>query len=213
VLATAAAAPVLVPTCVLVHDRDYQQRYRKKPLRKEVRFLLEPSREPKQTAFIESPLLEKELVATLWWSRADIYHMWRQTERALNQVRQEHPDYADGIVRLLKECYKDASTAQCLASTHLEVLLNPRRQDMRGLERRLYKTISQCRSYHAKSMLQIQQRLPKGNTRLLRSWSMHSSRRSRVMARLLAHADSLEVAAMVRQELESEEGLGIEDTI
>jgi hypothetical protein len=96
--------------------------------------------------------------------------------------------------------------------------LNPHRQDMRGLERCLHEPISQWRSYHAKSLLQIQQRLPKGDNRLrerlLRRQSMHTSRRSRVMARLLAHADSLEVAAMVRHELlESEEGLGIADKI
>jgi hypothetical protein len=132
VLAAAAAAPVLVPTCVVVHDQYYQQRHRKKQLRKEVRFFLEPCREMKQTAFVQSPLLEKELVATLWWSRADIYHVRQQAEHALDQVWQENPGYADGISRLFEEFSNDDSDTQYLASTELKVLLNPPRQDMQG---------------------------------------------------------------------------------
>jgi hypothetical protein len=89
--------------------------------------------------------------------------------------------------------------------------------DMRGLEAFAHRAVQQHRHWHVRNIVAVQAAaesnsklsstsassttLDSPQERLLRSVSMRSSRASKIIARLLGHGDSIQVASMIQEEL------------
>ena len=93
---------------------------------------------------------------------------------------------------------------------------NDTQSDARGLEPFLHPCIKQSRAAHVLGVLMIQRALQNNQEtsssldsdtmqQVLRTRSLQTSRASRVLARLLAHGDSMQVTRLLRQELLQEQ--------
>jgi hypothetical protein len=164
---------------------------------KRVTFCQGPSQGSIREDFIESSFKLEEDAKPLWWSRDEIRQILRQNVQVLDELKDEDPSYMQGVTKLFQECSKGSTSANC------NILLNAPRDDIRGLERQMHKMISQHRASHVRSIVKIQRHVRRKEIgeRLLRRLSAKSSRASRVMAQVMAHYDSMQLASMIRQEL------------
>jgi hypothetical protein len=170
---------------------------------KAVRFDRDPLNGKIRKEIIASNLTQGDL-DIIWSSRSEIRQTFRECDKALKDAKSENGAYVKEIILLFQECSKESNIPK-LVSTHESILLNPPREDLRGLERQMHKMLSQYRTFHVKSLLKAQKKLTKSEAdrRMLRSMSMSTSRVSRAWAIVLAHGDMLQVSKMIRQELAS----------
>jgi hypothetical protein len=148
----------------------------------------------------------KEDLKSLWSSRCELEKNRTEAGEALRNVSIGSKHYTKGVIRLFQECSSKQSNISKLLSSCESTLLNPPREDLRGLERQMHKGISQYRTFHVRTLLKQQQTLTKKSEthqRMLRSISLNTSRVSRVWAIVLAHGDSIQVVNMVREEIGS----------
>lgn len=142
-------------------------------------------------------------VNDLWSSRAELRETFRECDLTLKEVKKDNGSYVQEIIRLFSECSNQKCNVPKLIKTHQSILLNPPREDLRGLERQMHKMLSQYRTFHVKSILKVQKKLTKSeeHRRMLRSMSMRTSRVSRAWSIILAHGDNMQVHKMIKQEL------------
>jgi hypothetical protein len=151
----------------------------------------------------------------LWWSRTELRDFNAQAKREAMLVKQDCPSYFGDFERLFQECCSKSCNLQDLLGTPSaqRILQTENRsafQRMRGLESHSLGVMSHYRKFHAQTLLKVQdncfcQKNTTNYGRLeqwLRKRSMHTSRPSKALARLLANSDFNDVASMIRQELE-----------
>jgi hypothetical protein len=149
--------------------------------------------------------LTQEDLDILWYSRSEIRQRFHECDTTLKDAKRHCDAYVKEIILLFQQCSKESNIPK-LVSTHASILLNPPREDLRGLERQMHKMLSQYRTFHVKSILKVQKKLmtkSEAQPSMLRSTSISTSRVSRAWAIVLAHGDTLQVAKMIRQELGS----------
>jgi hypothetical protein len=169
--------------------------------RKKVGFCLDPANGDIRKELVDSTWT-LETITPLWWSRDEIRQMVRRNQQALDKLKDDNQSYIQSIVGLFQQCAAK-SNAQDLVDANHKFLLNPPREDIRGLERRMHKMLSRYRAFHVRGLLKIQRDVIEKDLResSLRSLSTKTSRVSRVMAQMLAFGDAIQVASMIRQEL------------
>lgn len=149
--------------------------------------------------------LQKEDTQAFWLSRAEMQAINRSARQVCYTVRETNPKHFEAFSRLHQDCSKE-DTVQELLSNHKEMLYSCSATSMRGLESRAHLLMRQYRSFHVKSLLEIQQKSKSlvaigSREQLLRARSIYTSRASRTLARLLAQSDSMEVATIALPEL------------
>eukprot|EP00934_Nitzschia_sp_Nitz4_P002829 Nitzschia sp. Nitz4//scaffold10_size219509//83277//83897//NITZ4_001422-RA/size219509-processed-gene-0.127-mRNA-1//-1//CDS//3329532902//2819//frame0 len=171
--------------------------------RKRVRFAHEPAESTSAAPFgddtiattvHESPLttipLKKE---QLWWSKSERSTISLHTRRLARGFRKNHTERVQHYLHVFDEASKAPthSTSDYLESATLGVPT-----EVRGLECGFVPSIKLYRKTHAQEVLDTQQQLQKGCMsealcqRVLSARAINSSRRSRVMARLMGEADA-----------------------
>jgi hypothetical protein len=135
--------------------------------------------------------LDKE---ELWWSRGERCEMVDISRKLARGFKRQHKDCVDHYLSVFDECSKKPSHA---SSDFLETVQLGVPTQVRGLECGFIPSVKSWRRNHAQEVLQTQDKLMKGSIsgpmrlRVLSSRSMHSSRPSRVMARLIGEADAI----------------------
>lgn len=173
--------------------------------RKRVRFALRV--QPNSTAatfgedsidetIYESPVRHNELdKPTLWWSKMERNSITMRTRRLARGFKRQHTERVNHYLHVFHE----ASKAPCQSSSdYLESATLGVPTEVRGLECVFVPSIKSHRKQHCEEVLMTQQQLQKGRMseaicqRVLSSRAIRSSRRSRVMARLMGEADAKE---------------------
>lgn len=135
--------------------------------------------------------LDKE---ELWWSRRERSEMADFNRKLARGFKRQHKDRIEHYLEVFDECSKTPSHA---SSDFLEKVQLGVPTEVRGLECGFIPSVKSWRRKHAIEVLQTQEKLMKGRLsgpmciRVLSSRSMHSSRPSRVMARLVGEADAI----------------------
>ena len=135
--------------------------------------------------------LDKE---ELWWSRGERGEMVDIGRKLARGFKRQHKDCVDHYLSVFEECSKMPSHA---SSDFLEKVQLGVPTQVRGLECGFIPSVKSWRRNHAQEVLQTQEKLIKGRVsgpmrlRVMSSRSMHSSRPSRVMARLIGEADAI----------------------
>jgi hypothetical protein len=135
--------------------------------------------------------LDKE---ELWWSRRERTEMADFNRKLARGFKRQHKDRVAHYLEVFDECSKRPSHA---SSDFLEKVQLGVPTEVRGLECGFIPSVKSWRRKHADEVLQTQEKLMKGNLsgtmclRVLSSRAMHSSRPSRVMARLIGEADAV----------------------
>jgi hypothetical protein len=194
-------------------NKTKRQRLSQSPLGKKkgktVRFDRDPGTGKIIKWIIASNISQKD-IKPLWFSRSEIRQMSREAHQILIDVNDGNNEYASETIRLFQECSRKESNIPKLISKLISsdesALLDPPRDDLRGLERQMHTMLSTFRTFHVRSLLKIQKKLNKltkaeVHQRLLRSTSMNTSRVSRTWAIVLAHVDSMQVTKIIREEL------------
>jgi hypothetical protein len=155
------------------------------------------------------------MVQELWFSRQEIQDFRKEAKQQAKDFREQHSELVQELGTLVQTFTKESSLqALFLSPSAQQIMKNLAGTTARGLERHLNVIFCVCRVRHGQGLLAIQKRCPKKYDaafleQLIRSRSQYTSRASRVFARLLAHGDSLYLAAVIRQELrESNEDIG-----
>jgi hypothetical protein len=135
--------------------------------------------------------LDKE---ELWWSRDERCEMVDSGRKLARGFKRQHKGCVDHYLSVFDECSKMPSHA---SSDFLEKVQLGVPTQVRGLECGFIPSVKSWRRTHAQEVLQTQEKLIKGRVsgpmrlRVMSSRSMHSSRPSRVMARLIGEADAI----------------------
>jgi hypothetical protein len=143
----------------------------------------------------------------LWWSRSEIKKFQKQARLDAKDLRESNDTFLHDLEELFQVSKSETSLHSLMRCPCARRIMECPEFDMRGLERFLHSIVGQYRFFHCRSLLAIQKACPIQDSeyleQLLRCRSIESSRASRALARLLAHCDYLQVAAMIRQELDS----------
>jgi hypothetical protein len=159
-----------------------------------------------QVSIINSNLTE-ELVQELWFSRQEIQDFHKEAKQQAKDFREQHSELVQELVSLVRTFTKETSLQALFCSPRAQQIMKSLPgATARGLERHLNVIFGRYRVLHRKGLLAIQKRCPPMHDaafleQLLRSRSLYTSRASRALARLLAHGDSLHLAASIWQEL------------
>jgi len=135
--------------------------------------------------------LDKE---ELWWSKNERSEMVDTNRKLARGFKRQYKERVDHYLSVFGECSKSPSHA---SSDFLEKVQLGVPSEVRGLEAGFIPSVKSCRRRHSLEVLQTQEKLAEGrlpgpiSLRVLSSRSMHSSRPSRVMARLIGEADAL----------------------
>jgi hypothetical protein len=145
--------------------------------------------------------LTDEEMEQMWWSRDELYDIYRKVRTMTIHFRKHHPDYTSDFGRLFATCAHSSGGLREYAITDL-----PAQRAARGLERHIHEIIPKFRNQFMDCILIIQSNIPPGldlkvQARLLCAKSCQLSKVSRNLARFLGHHDSVEVADMIREEL------------
>jgi hypothetical protein len=154
-----------------------------------------------------------------WYSRAELDTFKKLAHTSVLKFHKTNAIQVKAFCSLLVECSSSSSSSSRLLvvpDNAQKVLRELESSDMRGLEAYVHRAFRERRHWHVKSLVAAQtasksQKLLSSTTtrdsreRLLRSVSMRSSRASKIIARLLGHGDAVQVASMVREELEIEQ--------
>jgi hypothetical protein len=168
-----------------------------------------------QVSIIDSNLIEDHMVQELWFSRQEIQDFRKEAKQQAKDFREQHSELVQELGTLARTCSKESSLQALFCSPSAQQIMKSLPgSTVRGLEGRLHVNVGRYRDLHRQGLLSLQKRCPKNHDpgfleQLIRSRSQYTSRASRVFARLLAHGDSLYLAAVIRQELrESNEDIG-----
>ena len=145
--------------------------------------------------FYESKVSRDELdKKLLWWSRVERNSISNRIRRLARSFKRKNTGEVKHYLNVFKECSKAPSHS---SSEYLEKAMLGVPIEVRGLECGFVPSMKAYRKQHTKEILRTQEQLAKGNlsqtfcTRVLSSRAIRSSRRSRVMARLMGEADAL----------------------
>ena len=149
----------------------------------------------------------------IWWSQYEIYQFHKQAKVQIKQrvLGNCLPQYLRDLTSLFQDCLSSRvsveeiiekpSSMRILDCSNIEA-----RTSLRGLENRTLMFLIKFRKYHVKSVLNAQNHNGINNcsTReaVLSARSIRTSRISRIMARMMGHADSMEVFKMIEEEEE-----------
>lgn len=152
--------------------------------------------------YIEANMcLTDEEIEQMWWSRQELYDIYRKVRTMTIHFRRHHPDYTSDFCRLFATCAESSGGLREYVIADL-----PAQRAARGLERHIHAIIPKFRNQFMDCILDIQSNMPPGldlevQARLLCAKSCQLSKVSRNLARFLGHHDSVEVADLIREEL------------
>lgn len=178
---------------------------RRKHLKSRVQFALDSNMEIQRHYQEATICLTDDDLKTCWWSRRELCHMNRDAKEVTAEFKHEEAASLKDFKRVFKLCLDSSPMGQILESSCSQILVR-QQEECRGIERFLHPILSSYRHMHRKTLLEIQLSLPadatpEANERLLSSKSMQISKPSRILAKLLAHGDSVESADLIRREL------------
>jgi hypothetical protein len=178
---------------------------RRKHLKSRVQFALDSNMEIQRHYQEATICLTDDDLKTCWWSRRELRHINRDAKEVTTEFKQEEAASLKNFKRVFKLCFDSSSMGQILESSCAQILVH-QQEECRGIERFVHPILSSYRHMHRKTLLEIQLSLPadatpEANERLLSSKSMQISKPSRILAKLLAHGDSVESADLIRREL------------
>lgn len=145
--------------------------------------------------------LTEEEIEQMWWSRQELYDIYRKARTVTVNFRKHHPDYTSNFGRLFAACAESSGGLREFGIADL-----PAQRAARGLERHIHAIIPKFRHQFMDCILNIQSNIPPDlplevQARLLCAKSCQLSKVSRNLARFLGHHDSVEVADLIREEL------------
>jgi hypothetical protein len=159
---------------------------------------------------VESPKIhlsqttKEEIRVPCWFSGDDMYDFKNDARRTVKEFRKANHDFLNDFSVLLEACSPKEKNpiqgiAKSVACQNVLFRTTTPSYSVRGLEGYLHPMVRQHRNDHVKTFLATQAVLSFGDEgsskeNKLRFLSMHTSRRSRVLARLLAHAHALQLA-------------------
>jgi hypothetical protein len=145
--------------------------------------------------------LTDEEMEQMWWSRQELYDIYRKVRTMTIHFRKHHPDYTSDFGRLFTACAQSSGGLREYGIADL-----PAQRAARGLERHIHEIIPKFRNQFMDCILDIQSNMSPDldlevQARLLCAKSCQLSKVSRNLARFLGHHDSVEVADLIREEL------------
>jgi hypothetical protein len=143
--------------------------------------------------------LTDEEMEQMWWSRQELYDIYRKVRTVTAHFRKHHPDYISDFGRLFATCAQSSGGLREFGIADL-----PAQRAARGLERHIHAIIPKFRNQFMDCILDIQSNSgldSEVQARLLCAKSCQLSKVSRNLARFLGHHDSVEVADLIREEL------------
>ena len=166
------------------------------PQRK-VRFSESPS-------YIDSELKEEDF-KNMWSTKEEIQIYQREAKQEAKEFRERQTNYIRTLEAFFQDCKGGSSCIQrVLRSPNAQGVSRLSQTPVRGLEGHLHTIVGQNRILHLRTVLAVQRTMKSKRAPLenfLRASSLHSSRTSRALARLLAEGDHAQVAAIIRDEL------------
>lgn len=151
-----------------------------------------------------SQTTKEEIRVPCWFSGDDMYDFKNDARRTVKEFRKANHDFLNDFSVLLEACSPKEKNpiqgiAKSVACQNVLFRTTTPSYSVRGLEGYLHPMVRQHRNDHVKTFLATQAVLSFGDEgsskeNKLRFLSMHTSRRSRVLARLLAHAHALQLA-------------------
>jgi hypothetical protein len=141
----------------------------------------------------ESKLCHSDLdKKNLWWSKDERRKITSESRKTARSFRKKNRDQVSHYLFVFEKCSQPPSHA---SSDFLEKATLSVPTLVRGLECGFVPSIKACRRKHAQEILDTQEQLQTSrlpieiSCRVLSTRSMHSSRPSRVMARLIGDGD------------------------
>ena len=152
--------------------------------------------------------LTREELADKWLSPIELRNIHQDASRTATDCRAKYAgdSFRDTIDQLFNVVSQESSLIKSGSSQHAKMYTpNQCRQGCRGLERQVYTSIRNHGHRYTKAILKVQSKLPADikpemKARLLRARSLQLSKPSRLLAKLLAHGDTLEVRGFFVQE-------------
>lgn len=134
----------------------------------------------------------QEDLKDVWWSRQDITNFQSQAKQKARGYRVEYASYIQALTSFFKQSKRGGNTQKMLKSKGAQELIWLSPSSCRGLEVRLHKIFGQRRTEHVYRVLQLQQQttLSCDMDQKLYLISRHTSRPSRILARLMALRDA-----------------------
>ena len=143
-----------------------------------------------------------------WWTQQEVYEIYEKARSVVSYFREYRTDYMDDFSLLFSKCCKSPKSLR--GSPQIVDPLCIRAA--RGLERHIHEVLPMYRTKFVSALLDIQSKMtpemdPELRARILQVKSLQLSKPSRILARHLAEQDSKEVADLIREELESSDGV------
>jgi hypothetical protein len=154
---------------------------------------------------IASDASEEEATET-WLTRSEYKQIHTRAKGDIKNFRQYSHESYDAFLALFQECSQEPNFRKLLDTKSAQTVIRYK-TPVRGFENRMHSVVVRYRAFHVQGLLAIQEHCRYVSTPseiredMLRSRSLHTSRASRSLARILAHGDAMQVANTLQEDL------------